>query len=375
METRVRYIVVGLFAVVVGFAAVFLSLWIQGGGTIRGRRDVEIRFEGSAPGLRAGTEVTFNGLHVGEVTDVAFDPKDPNSVDARISIDAATPLSATTKVSLDTQGLMGSVYVSLYGGSANQPLVTPPGQTIPILVAPAQPSLTQDTRQTLAQLQNLIGDNAKPVHDLITNLQTFSGALAGNSDRIDKIMAGLEQMTGGGAKPAPPETFDLAAPSVGNLLANIPQMQLVIADPTSAVTLDTQKFLSEKPDGQLTLQTAQWSDTIPKLVQEKIQKTFENAHYRFASLPTDGLNADYQLLLKIGRFQIVEGNNPTAEVELDAQLMDHDGKIVGAKIIDGKTTATASDGSQAAQAMTQAFAAAAGDLVAWYGQTVGHAQH
>jgi phospholipid/cholesterol/gamma-HCH transport system substrate-binding protein len=246
---------------------------------------------------------------------------------------------------------------------------------MPTLVAPAATSLTQDAHQTLVQIQNLLSDNAKPLHDLITNLQTFSGALAQNSDRVDKILAGLEQMTGTGEKPAPPATFDLAAPAVGDVLATVAPAQLVINDPTSAVTLDTQKFLSETPDGQLTLQTAQWSDTIPKLVQEKIQQTFENAHYRFASLPTDGLNADYQLLLKIRRFQIVEGDTPTAEVELDAQLMDHDGKIVDARVIDDKVPATASDGSPAAQAMTQAFAAAAADLLAWYGQTIAHAQH
>ena len=105
----------------------------------------------------------------------------------------------------------------------------------------------------------------------------------------------------------------------------------MIDNPKSVVTLATQKFLSEKPDGQLTLQTAQWSDAIPQLVQEKILQTFENVHYRFVSLPSDAVNADYHLLLNIRRFQIVEGNNLTAEVELDAQLMDHDGKIVGAQ--------------------------------------------
>jgi phospholipid/cholesterol/gamma-HCH transport system substrate-binding protein len=375
METRVRYIVVGLFAVVVGLTALFLSLWLQGGGNIRGRRDVEIRFEGPAPGLQAGVAVTFDGLHVGEVTGVAFDPEDPNSVEARISIDAATPLSATTQVSLETQGLLGSVYVSLYGGTANQKLVAPPGQSMPTLVAPAATSLTQDAHRTLVQIQTLLSDNAKPLHDLVSNLQTFSGTLAGNSDRIDKILAGLEQMTGAGEKPPPPETYDLAAPSLGDVLADVPEAQLVIDNPKSVVTLATQRFLDEKPDGRLTLQTAQWSDAIPQLVQEKILQTFENAHYRFVSLPSDAASADYHLLLNIRRFQILETDGLTAEVELDAQLMDHDGKIVAARLIDQKTATTASDGSAAAQAMTQAFAAAAADLLAWYGQTVGQAQH
>ena len=37
---------------------------------------------------------------------------------------------------------------------------------------------------------------------LIANINTFSGALARNTDRVDGILAGLERMTGGGAKKA-----------------------------------------------------------------------------------------------------------------------------------------------------------------------------
>lgn len=373
METRVRYIVVGVFAFVVLLAAVFLSLWIGGGGNLRAMRYLEIRFQGPAPGLQTGATVTFNGLNVGSVTGVAFDPKDPNVVDARISIDAATPVSATTQVSLATQGLLGSVYVSLYGGAANQPLITPPGRAMPVLVARATTSLTQDAHETLAQVRKLIGDNAKPLHDLITNLQTFSGTLAKNSGRIEKILAGLEQMTGGGEKPPPPAIFDLATPSLGTILAKAPQTQLVIDNPKSVVTLATQKFLNEKPDGQLVLKTAQWSDAVPQLVQEKLLQTFENAHYRFVSLP-DSVTADYHLLLNIRKFQIVEGKNLTAEVAFDAQLINHDGKIVGARLIDQRVSAAATDGSPAAQAMSQAFAAAARDLLAWYAQTLPQVQ-
>jgi phospholipid/cholesterol/gamma-HCH transport system substrate-binding protein len=370
METRVRYIAVGLFAVIVGLAAIFLALWIQGGGGLHERRQVEIKFQGPALGLRAGTDVTFNGLHVGEVTGVAFDRNDPNVVDALVSVDAATPLSATTQVSLDTQGLMGSVYVSLHGGTADKPLMAPAGARLPVLVAPTMPSVTQAAQQTLGQIQSLIGDNSKPLHELIANLQTFSGVLADNSGRIDKILAGLEQMTGGGGKPPPPPTFNLATPAVGDLLANVPQVQLVIPDPTSAVSLDTQRFVSAKPDGELTLQTAQWSDTIPKVVQANIQRAFEKARYRYASLPADSLTPDYQLLLKVGKFQILEGDHPTAEIELDAQLVNHDGKVVGAQVVNGTAPAAALDGSPAAQAVTQAFAAAAKDLFAWYGKTL-----
>ena len=46
---------------------------------------------------------------------------------------------------------------------------------------------------------------------MITNLDTFAGALARNSDKLDGIVAGLERMTGGAAKARAP-IYDLAVP-------------------------------------------------------------------------------------------------------------------------------------------------------------------
>ena len=47
---------------------------------------------------------------------------------------------------------------------------------------------------------------------MIGNLDTFSGALARNSDRLDRIVAGLERMTGGAAAKARLVSYDLSVP-------------------------------------------------------------------------------------------------------------------------------------------------------------------
>jgi phospholipid/cholesterol/gamma-HCH transport system substrate-binding protein len=370
METRVRYIVVGLFTLVVGFALLFFVLWMQSDGSLRGRQDVRIRFAGPAPGLRVGAAVTFNGIRVGEVTRVSLDPDDPNAIEARVSIDATTPLSSTTQVSLDTQGLMGSPYVSLYGGSSDRLLRIGRNAPFPVLTAPAGSSLTLDSHKAVVQIQNLLKENAAPLHETITNIQTFSAALARNADRVDGILAGIERLTGTGEKQNPPATFDLAAPTFRDLLANVREAKLVIPDPTCVVILDTQRFMTQTPDGQLAPQGTQWSDTIPKLVQKRLLQTFENARYRFANPPTDGLEPDYQLLIDIRSFQIVEGNDPMAKVQMGARVLSRGGQILGAQVVEGSAGATSSNGSEAAGAMSQAFAVAAHDLIVWYTQTL-----
>ena len=89
MEPRVRYIVVGLFALLTGLAGLGFILWIQNKGSLRGRSELIVRFESAAPGLRTGAPVTFNGVRVGEVRRLAFDKTNLNAVDAYLAIDRA----------------------------------------------------------------------------------------------------------------------------------------------------------------------------------------------------------------------------------------------------------------------------------------------
>ena len=75
-----------------------------------------VQFDGSVPGLLVGAGVLFNGIRVGEVTDLALAPESPRRVDATISVASNTPVRADTKVGLDFQGLTGVPVVALEGG-------------------------------------------------------------------------------------------------------------------------------------------------------------------------------------------------------------------------------------------------------------------
>ena len=133
MEPRVRYIVVGLFALLTGLAGLGFTLWIQNKGSLRGRSELIVRFESAAPSLRTGAPVTFNGVRVGEVRRLAFDKTNLNAVDAHLAIDRAAPITAATQATLEAQGLLGAVYVSLAGGDLDKPLDRAKGA--PVIVA------------------------------------------------------------------------------------------------------------------------------------------------------------------------------------------------------------------------------------------------
>ena len=370
MEPRVRYIVVGLFALLSGLAGLFYALWIQNKGSVHDRMAILVRFEGTAAGLRGGAPVTFNGVRVGEVTKLTFEPSNPNGVMAFLALDPSTPVNAATQVGLESQGLLGAVYVSLTGGDPGQPLTVASGQTLPMLTARATTSLTQEARDALQGVKSLVSDNSAPFHEVVTNIQSFSAVLARNSDRVDNILQGLERTMAGGEKSVKLPMYDLVAPASVVKFGAEKEMVLVVNDPTAVVALDTQRLLHETAGGQISPQAVEWPDTIPKLVQKRIVQSFENAGYRFAVPPSDNANADYQLFVEVRAFQIVDGQEPAARVELGLRLAGQDGRIVDQHTISARSPAKAPDPESAVQAINQAYAQAMHDLLAWYAHVI-----
>jgi phospholipid/cholesterol/gamma-HCH transport system substrate-binding protein len=109
-------------------------------------------------------------------------------------------------------------------------------------------SMTEAARQALHNLDALVADNSGPLHSAIGNINTFAEALARNSNRVDNILAGLERMTGGAAKPNP-VVYDLSAPRTFPASDKVTKSQLVIPEPTALITLDTQKILVRSASG------------------------------------------------------------------------------------------------------------------------------
>ncbi len=370
METRARYVLIGLFTLAVIFGAFGFVYWMQGRGGTGQRIVYRVRFENSVSGLVKGAAVLFNGIRVGEVTGLQLDRADPRRVTATIAVDAGTPVHTDTHVGIDFQGLMGGVAnISLSGGTPTSPIVTASGGEPPLLVAdPASGTgMTQVAREVLQRVDAILSDNADPLHSAITNIDTFAGALARNSGRIDGILAGLERMTGGGAPAKAPPIFDLTAPRTFPPLSKPPRGQLVVPEPTAVIVLDSQKILVRTSEGETApIPDAQWSDNLPKLFQARILQSFENANYlEQVARPLEGLTADRQLLIDIRAFRVQLGQQPTADVEFSAKILGEGGRISSARIFRATVPAKAADAAAEAAALDQAFGTAATELVAW----------
>jgi phospholipid/cholesterol/gamma-HCH transport system substrate-binding protein len=178
METKANYVLIGLFSLAVVAAAFGFVFWFHNVGGTKDRAVYSVRFDGSVSGLRKGSSVLFNGIRVGEVTDLKLSLSDPRQVNAVIAIEQNTPVRADTVVSLDFQGLTGIASVALAGGAASSPLLVPSEDKPPVLVADA--SATQDVTRAARDV-----------------LQHVDALITRNSERVDNILAGLENLTGG----------------------------------------------------------------------------------------------------------------------------------------------------------------------------------
>ncbi len=370
METRARYVLIGLFALAVIVAGFSFVYWLENKSGLDQSTAYQVRFEQPVAGLQVGSSVVFNGIRVGEVTDLRLDPGDPRRVTASIAVAAGTPVRADTKVDVDFQGLTGVATIALRGGS--QAAAAPVGENGEPPVLKAVPSAGQDwtqaARQVLGRLDGILEENAEPLRSAIDNINTFSDALARNSDRVDGILAGLERMTGGGGgAKGPVPIYDLEAPKSFPGAPKPPEGQLVIPEPTTVLAFNTDRILAQPSQGEsVPIDDAKWSDNLPNLFQEKLIQSFENAGYlRFVSRRADGLDANYQLLLDVRLFQLSLSPTPEAQLDFVAKILGQNGTILAARAFHTSAPAKGTDAAAAAEALNAAFAKAASELVAW----------
>jgi phospholipid/cholesterol/gamma-HCH transport system substrate-binding protein len=189
MEDRAKYVLIGLFTFAVITGAFGFVYWLH--NTVGSKETATYRliFDGTVSGLRVGAPVLFNGIRVGEVTDLRL-TKNPAEVAATVSVEPTTPVRKDTRVTLEYAGLTGNASVSLKGVLASAPPLQAKDGELPTLQAEsnAGQDMSSAVRETLGKANAVISENQEAVHNAITNMETFSKALARNSEKLDKLV-------------------------------------------------------------------------------------------------------------------------------------------------------------------------------------------
>jgi phospholipid/cholesterol/gamma-HCH transport system substrate-binding protein len=199
METKANYVLTGVFTLAVIVGAFGFIFWFQNSSRSGAHATYRVVFENSVSGLRTGSPVLFNGLHVGEVADLGIDPHDPRKVVAVIAVNSSAPVRNDTKVGLEFQGLTGLAEVTLTGGSADAAPLAAQGSEPPTIVADANASadVSRQARDVLSHIDSLVATNEVVLRSSLRNIETVTSTLADNSKRLDKVMLGLQNLIGG----------------------------------------------------------------------------------------------------------------------------------------------------------------------------------
>ncbi len=208
METKANYVAVGVFVLVVLLGLVIALLWLGGSQYAQEFAYYRTYFSGSVTGLGNGTLVRYNGIQVGHVSRVEFDPNDPKRVIVTLQIDPGLPIHADSVASIASEGLTGGSYVEIDGGSQSAP-VLPRTMFGEYPVIRSKPSTLQQLEQSAPQILvkiNGIADrlddvlsphNRQAIAQTLSNLRDVTAVLTRHTADIDATLANLHSASAG----------------------------------------------------------------------------------------------------------------------------------------------------------------------------------
>lgn len=188
METKANYAAVGAFVLACVIGIVIAILWLAGAQYSREFETYHTYFTGSVTGLGEGTKVRYNGIDVGRVKAVDFDPDDPKRVIATLEINPEVRIHEDSMASIASEGLTGGTYVEIDGGSKDSPLVTrKPGERYPIINS--KPSTIQQLVESAPQLVAKLNKIADALNDVLNpqNRRALSDTLADLRDTMSVV--------------------------------------------------------------------------------------------------------------------------------------------------------------------------------------------
>jgi phospholipid/cholesterol/gamma-HCH transport system substrate-binding protein len=175
-------------------------LWLAGVQYSQEYAYYQANFKGPVTGLGKGTLARYNGIEVGRITNLEFDPADPSRVIVTLQVQPNLNIREDSVASIDSQGLTGGTFVEISGGSANSPLlVAREGQRYPVLrtkqssfaqLAQSAPEVVAKLNVAASRLNDLLNDeNRRSISHVLSNLDEVTQTIARRNADIDATIA------------------------------------------------------------------------------------------------------------------------------------------------------------------------------------------
>src|ERR1700684_831347 len=113
MERNANYALVVLISTILLIAMIVFVFWLANFAFSQRYDTYDVVFRGAVSGLSRGGDVQFNGIKVGEVSDIKLDASDPNIVHASARVRSDTPVRVDNAATLEPQGLTRAKFIQL----------------------------------------------------------------------------------------------------------------------------------------------------------------------------------------------------------------------------------------------------------------------
>ena len=207
MESKANYALIGTFVLIAILSIAAFVAYLSGRGVSEKLTDYVVVYTTPPRGISVGSEVRYNGLKMGEVTQTKLDPEDKNKVLVSIRVKEITPVLKETYGQLEPLGLTGLSYIQLFPGDSTAPVER---QTmfgaIPRIEGRASQfdfllggsgTVIENANVALGRVVAILSPEAtQNFHDILANINTITGAVAKSdlsNDRIETFMIAIEQ--------------------------------------------------------------------------------------------------------------------------------------------------------------------------------------
>lgn len=199
MEPKANYILIGAFTIAVSLALFLFVVWLGKFSIDRDFDYYDIIFEEAITGLGQRGPVMFNGIQVGEVTNLKVDPQDPSRVLTRVRVNEGTPVRMDTSATLGFMGFTGQAYIEMTGGSPDSPMLKMTSERdVPLIVAETSnlQSLLSSGGSVFANINDLVArlnelitpETMASIEQTIVNIEQVTGSVAENRDAISTTL-------------------------------------------------------------------------------------------------------------------------------------------------------------------------------------------
>ena len=199
METRSNYVMVGAVTVALLAGTLLFIVWLAGLSN-KTTKCYDIYFAQGVGGLNKGSNVSFSGVPVGQVSKISLLPNRPEFVWVRIDVEDQTPVLQGTSAQIHGVGFTGVSEIQLTGAERGHPPIEQVGpQGCPVIPATSRgisallnsaPELIDRIQRLTERLTELLSDkNQNSISDILENIDATTKQLKQHAPEMGDTIA------------------------------------------------------------------------------------------------------------------------------------------------------------------------------------------